>query len=609
MVDRLRRMAAVGSAYPPRLRRLAFAVIAAASPVVAGAAARAASHPMDRQFTLAVALFLVLALGAELRPVPIDAEGGRLVSVAVVFVVSATLVLGWEWGVLIGAASIAIAQVPSPADVLKFSFNVAVYALAAALSALPMLGAGQALKSSTVGAICVAFASGALFVSCNVALVCGAISLAADEPFRAVVRDHFRHSGPAFSVMVFVIAQAVIFWKQSPYLLILAGAPLFALNLYQRAAVKRRLAEREAARDGLTKLGNYRAYQVAVTELAEIALASGSSLTLYLVDVDRFKQVNDRYGHPAGDTVLQAIGNLIEEIAPGAGYRLGGDEFAIVMPDSIEPDFPARFHDHLASLSVAGVGEPVTVSIGAAQFPEHATEPSELKKRADLALYQSKRNGKNQTRIFHADSFEIELNGERDPSGLVAACRLIAVVSARDKLTGEHSLAVACLARSIGARLGLDVTELDGLYLAGLLHDLGKVAISDLILQKPTLLTGAELETVKEHTRVGYELLTGLGLEPVDDWILHHHERWDGYGYPHGLEGAEIPFGSRILHVADAFDAMTTDRPYRRALSIPAALGEVRDNAGTQFDPLVVAALEDCLAARPVEHPLAAGQI
>jgi diguanylate cyclase (GGDEF)-like protein len=333
-------------------------------------------------------------------------------------------------------------------------------------------------------------------------------------------------------------------------------------------------------------------------------------LTLYLIDVDRFKQVNDRYGHPAGDAVLQAIGDLIEEIAPSAGYRLGGDEFAIVVADSIEHDhFPAQFQARLASLTLADVGEPVTVSIGAAQLPDHATEPSELKKRADLALYQSKRNGKNRTSVFRADTFEIELGSGADRAGLLAIGRLIAVVTARDELVGEHSLAVAGLARSIGSRLGLDATELNGLYIAGLLHDLGKVAISDIILQKPSPLSAPELERVKEHPRVGYQLLEGLGLEPVDSWILHHHERCDGAGYPDGLAGADIPFGSRILHVADAFDAMTTDRPYRRALSIPAALDELRDNAGAQFDPLVVSALEECLAARPVERELAASVI
>jgi len=411
--------------------------------------------------------------------------------------------------------------------------------------------------------------------------------------------------------MVFVIAQAVIFWLQSPYLVILVGAPLFALNLYQRAAVKRRLAEHEAARDSLTHLGNYRAYQEAIAELAGDAVAGGGSITLYLIDVDRFKQVNDRYGHPAGDAVLEAIGSLIEELAPGAGYRLGGDEFAVAIPDAVEDDdFAAELQARLASLGVAGIREQVTVSIGAARLPDHAREPGELKKRADLALYQSKRNGKNRTSVFRADPFELELAGMEDRRpGLLAVRRLIAVVTARDELIGEHSVAVAGLARAIGSHLGLEESELDALYLAGLLHDLGKVAISDLVLQKPAPLTEAELERIKQHSHVGYQLLEGLDLEPVDEWVLHHHERWDGGGYPHGLEGAEIPFGSRILHVADAFDAMTSNRPYRRPLSIQSALAELRDKAGTQFDPLVVSALEECLAAEPVERGLAMGRI
>ena len=611
MDDRLRRAAAVGSAYPPRLRWFAFAVIAAASPIVAGAAATAASELSGRRFVLAVAALLLLTFSAELFPVPIDAEGRRLVSVAFVFVVSASLILGWEWGVLIGATSIALAQLPSRIDSLKLLFNAAVYALAAALSALPVLVVGGTLDSSTVRATGVAFAAGTLFVVCNVTLVCIAIALASGEPFAAVLRDHFRHSGPAFSVMVFVIAQAVIFWLQSPYLVILVGAPLFALNLYQRAAVKRRLAEHEAARDSLTHLGNYRAYQEAIAELAGDAVAGGGSITLYLIDVDRFKQVNDRYGHPAGDAVLEAIGSLIEELAPGAGYRLGGDEFAVAIPDAVEDDdFAAELQARLASLGVAGIREQVTVSIGAARLPDHAREPGELKKRADLALYQSKRNGKNRTSVFRADPFELELAGMEDRRpGLLAVRRLIAVVTARDELIGEHSVAVAGLARAIGSHLGLEESELDALYLAGLLHDLGKVAISDLVLQKPAPLTGAELERIKQHSHVGYQLLEGLDLEPVDEWVLHHHERWDGGGYPHGLEGAEIPFGSRILHVADAFDAMTSNRPYRRPLSIQSALAELRDKAGTQFDPLVVSALEECLAAEPVERGLAMGRI
>jgi putative nucleotidyltransferase with HDIG domain len=185
----------------------------------------------------------------------------------------------------------------------------------------------------------------------------------------------------------------------------------------------------------------------------------------------------------------------------------------------------------------------------------------------------------------------------------VAVRRLLAALAARHGHVGEHSTAVADLARSIGRTLGVEDRELDHLYLAGLLHDLGKISTPDAILLKPGPLTGEERMVMQEHSRVGFHLLDGLDLTPVDDWILHHHEHWDGSGYPDGLAAGEIPFGSRILLVADAFDAMTTGRPYRRALSVPAALGELRDLAGRQFDPLVVSALETCLAAEPERIP------
>jgi diguanylate cyclase (GGDEF)-like protein len=424
MGHRLRRAAAVGSEYPPRLQRFAFAVIAAASPIAAGAVVRAVGAPWSPRFTLAVAVFFLLTLGAELRPVPIDTEGRRLVSVAFVFVVGATVILGWEWGVLIGASSIALAQVSLRVDALKLAFNSGVYALAAALSALPQLVAGRDLASDTLRAVEISFVAGAIFVVCNVALVCVAIALASELAPRDVFRDHLRDSGPAFAVMVFIIAQVVVFWSQSPFLLVLAGAPLFALNLYRHSAVRRRLAEHEATRDSLTGLGNARAYEQAISELADSALASGGSITLYLIDVDRFKQVNDRYGHPAGDAALRAIGDLVEILAPGLGYRIGGDEFAVAIPEAgANGDFAARLQARLSSLAVPEVGEPITVSIGAAALPEHATEPDELKKRADLALYQSKRNGKNRTSVFDAerlDALYLAALGERSAPDAVA---------------------------------------------------------------------------------------------------------------------------------------------------------------------------------------------
>jgi diguanylate cyclase (GGDEF)-like protein/putative nucleotidyltransferase with HDIG domain len=401
--------------------------------------------------------------------------------------------------------------------------------------------------------------------------------------------------------MAFVVAQSVLIWHQSPYLLPLVGAPLFALNLYQRAALKRRAAELAAAHDHLTGLGNQRAYE----EMVGNALADAGaedSLVLYLLDVDRFKQLNDRYGHPTGDAVLAKLGALIEDIAPAGGYRIGGDEFAVLLrgDDPTAHTFSERLRDSLVALAVDGVEEPVTISVGAAHFPDHASDPSSLKRRADLALYKSKRNGKDRTSVFQPEEQLFEDGVPTEETGsMIAVRRLLDALSARHGSVGEHSTAVADLARSIGRTLGVEAAELDHLYLAGLLHDLGKISTPDAILLKPGPLTGDEREVMQEHSLVGFHLLDGLDLTPVDNWILHHHEHWDGSGYPDGLAGAEIPFGSRIVLVADAFDAMTTGRPYRRALSVQAALGELRDLAGSQFDPLVVSALETCLASEP----------
>jgi putative nucleotidyltransferase with HDIG domain len=164
---------------------------------------------------------------------------------------------------------------------------------------------------------------------------------------------------------------------------------------------------------------------------------------------------------------------------------------------------------------------------------------------------------------------------------------------------GNHSQAVARLAVELARRLGVEGEELEHIHLAALLHDIGKVAMPEHILNKAGRLTDVEQALVERHSVIGYELVRGLALSPVDAYVLHHHERWDGGGYPHGLAGAEIPFGSRVILVADAFDALTSNRSYRAGISIEAAMQELQAESGRQFDPLVVAALHDLLAQAP----------
>jgi diguanylate cyclase (GGDEF)-like protein len=587
--------------FPSRLISFVLAVSTAGTALVVGAGFGLSQHHIGPAEIIGVLVFVALTLLAELRPVPVDLNATHVVSLAFIFVVASQLLYSWEWSVLIGATAMALAQIPPRTPPLKLIFNASVYAIAAAAASLPEIFAHADPSRVGYGELTsLVFASGAIFVITNVILVCIVVALATGDTVRDILREYLHHSVPAFSIMIFLAAQAVIFWRLSPPLIILVGAPLFTLNLYQRSSIKGRVAAKEAATDSLTALKNHRAYQ----EEVEIALASAAELraqqTLCMIDVDRFKQVNDRYGHPAGDAVLHLLGSLIEEIAPGQGYRLGGDEFAILVPGGAQQagDVVAELQARFRISQVDAVVERPTISSGIATYPVHATEPAELKKCADLALYQSKHNGKDRVSVYTgaellSASFGdgAVVNAAQDLR-LQTAERLVAVVDARDAYVGRHSQGVGQLVESIGAVLGLDPDELRQLRLAGMLHDLGKIGVPDDVLNHGGPLSADQEALMRKHPEIGYELLDGLDLDPVDTWVLHHHEHWDGSGYPHGLAGEEIPFGSRIILVADAFEAMTTHRSYRRAIGIEAAMSELRENAGIQFDPDVVAALE-----------------
>jgi diguanylate cyclase (GGDEF)-like protein len=600
----VRRFLDVGRGYPPRLLAFVLATIFVAAPLVAGAALRGTLTMPSTRTLAGIGVFFALAMAAELRPVPIDVEGQRLVSLAFVFVVASRPLFGWQWSVLIGAAAIAAAMISTRAELLKIFFNSSVYAISAAAASLPNL----VFDDGGYGRLtALAVASGAIFFFVNVVLVCSAMALASANRLRDVLRDHLRHSGSAFSIMAFMAAQVVIFWQLSPLLLILVGAPLFTLNLYQRSTVRGRAALKAASTDSLTGLKNHRAYQDEVSLLLDGADERQTAVTLCLIDVDRFKQVNDRYGHPAGDGILNILGDLIGELVPGGGYRLGGDEFAVLVED--DPVTAAavmgELQRRLSDARPPSVHETVTISCGLASFPEHADDPATLKKRADLALYRSKHNGKNRCSIYEAEAGAQETIRPVLPDlRLHAAEKLVALIRTRDTYVGTHSAAVAVLVRGIARTLGLDAREIEQLRIAALLHDLGKVGIPDSLLNKPGLLDPAEEELMRKHPQLAFELLDGYDLAPVDTWILHHHEHWDGGGYPLGLAGEDIPLGSRIILVADAFEAMTTNRTYRPAISADAAMQELHEHAGTQFDPLVVSALERHLAEQRLQPGL-----
>jgi diguanylate cyclase (GGDEF)-like protein/putative nucleotidyltransferase with HDIG domain len=379
-----------------------------------------------------------------------------------------------------------------------------------------------------------------------------------------------------------------VLWDRSPFLSAALVGPVVAIALYQRSVHRELKAMRLALTDPLTGLGNHRHFY---EQLEREALAADNAypLSICLLDVDDFKQINDQYGHPVGDQALVSIADRLRQ--DGEAFRIGGDEFALLLPGKT-----AREAMEIAEGVIGRVSGTAQLSAGVVTYPDHGVERSELVRVADSALYLAKEHGKNRVRVYRPDLLELaELRrlaeGPDRAARLRAAASLAHAVDARDAYTGSHSYMVGELAARVAKRMGLESEQVELARLAGSLHDLGKLAIPEEILRKPGPLNEAERLVLERHPQIGFRMLDSLGVEPIASWVLHHHERWDGDGYPDRLGGDAIPLGSRILFVADAYDAMTTDRVYRSKLSHDRAISELERCAGTQFDPEIVAAL------------------
>jgi diguanylate cyclase (GGDEF)-like protein len=357
---------------------------------------------------------------------------------------------------------------------------------------------------------------------------------------------------------------------------------------------------RLALTDPLTGLGNHRNFQERLQRELGRAEETDGLVSVCLLDVDDFKRINDNHGHPAGDRVLAQVSTRLRQ--GGEAFRLGGDEFALLLPTLDEAAALAVARSVVKRIGEWGIGEhgSITVSAGVATFPQHGRERDALIRLADGALYWAKEHGKNQVRLAGSvESEEIEAaTGIADRlARFRAAAALARAVDSRDVYTGSHSERVAAIAGAIAEQLDLPATDIELTRLAGSLHDLGKLAIPEEILQKPGDLTSAEWLVVQRHPQIAHRMLESLGVDPVADWVLHHHERWDGSGYPDGLAGEDIPLGSRIVYVAEVYDAMTFGRLYRSPRSRDQALAEIDRCSGVQFDPQVVRAFFSAVGA------------
>jgi diguanylate cyclase (GGDEF)-like protein len=347
-------------------------------------------------------------------------------------------------------------------------------------------------------------------------------------------------------------------------------------------------ARLEAQTDSLTTLGNRRKLMVDLRR--EIELASVESpRVLVMFDLDGFKRYNDTYGHPAGDALLMRLGaNLARAIRPyGNAYRLGGDEFCVLVVTGASN---AKTIIALASAALSEQGEGFTVrsSHGAVILPHEARDATRALRVADQRMYAQKEDRRSSATRQTRDI-------------------LLQVLHEREPELGNHLKRVAKLAIGVATRLELGVEELDEIVRAAELHDVGKMAIPDEILRKPGPLTEEEWSFVRQHTIIGERILSAApALLPVAKLVRASHERFDGSGYPDGLAGETIPLGARIIAVCDAFLSMTSSRPYRPAIPPEDALAELQACAGTQFDPRVVTAFcEEIAATGPRYGPAA----
>jgi diguanylate cyclase (GGDEF)-like protein len=351
-----------------------------------------------------------------------------------------------------------------------------------------------------------------------------------------------------------------------------------------------------AAIDPLTGLYSHRYFQERLASEVASAARYRESLSLISLDIDDFRHVNATSGHATGDIALVEVARAVERAvrARDVVCRVGGDQIAVILPAA---DSTAAFAVALRVLSELRVvrepaGGSLTASAGVASFPQHASDRDRLLRRAEGAQYWSKTHGKDRVTVYDpgvvvALDAEGRIRELRQRADLEAVRALAAAVDARDEATQDHSQNVARHAVALARDLGLDDQAVLLIEYAGRLHDVGKIGLPDSILRKTGPLSPAERARVEAHAELGEQILSSTQMREILPWVRHHHERWDGTGYPDGLAGEDIPLGARILALANAYDAMRSVRPHRAALSRSAALQEIDLNLGGSFDPVV----------------------
>jgi diguanylate cyclase (GGDEF)-like protein/putative nucleotidyltransferase with HDIG domain len=374
------------------------------------------------------------------------------------------------------------------------------------------------------------------------------------------------------------------------------------LLTYLRGRVEKLLGRlTDAARtDPLTGLPNRVALHEILEREIDRAEPEGRPVSLIVLDVDRFKRVNEKLGLSTGDRTLRRLSTLLEENSRRMDFvtRSGGEEFAIVLPETNQHQAFLFAEEILEKIRHTFVGPEVNLSAsaGLAVFPGHGADLAGLTAAADRALHAAKALGRDRAVIYSPEVTNVlgAMSGRRNVEEQAHVATVLSLAEAldqRDSGTARHSQTVGRYCEMMAKELGFDEDRVERIRLAGVLHDIGKIGVPDSILRKPGRLTTAEMDQMRRHPELGARVLSSSELDDVREWILAHHERPDGTGYPLGLTGERIPIEASILSVGDAYEAMTSDRVYRLAMSHDQAREELQRCAGTQFEQAVVEAL------------------
>ncbi len=353
----------------------------------------------------------------------------------------------------------------------------------------------------------------------------------------------------------------------------------------------------EAARvDSVTGLFNRRHFDERLRSEIDRHSRYGDILSILMLDLDNFKKYNDTYGHLAGDRLLAQAGNIISSAIRSSdlAFRYGGDEFAVILPNSPTMDafsVAERIREKIG-FEMASRQLDISISIGVASWPGDGSTLDELCYAADMALYYAKHTGQNRTSVASRTLFSLSepaVSAKTEDEALSTIYALAATLEARDKYTYGHSRRVSRYSVAVAEAMNLPPEQVALISAAALLHDIGKIGIPDSVLNKSEKLLDEEWEMLKQHPRLSATIIGHVpSLSACLAAIRHHHERWDGKGYPAGLKAEAIPLEARILCVTDAFEAMISDRPYRGPLSFKQAIAELKRCAGSQFDPGIV---------------------